>query len=258
MPETLIKALIATEDTRFYSHHGLDFHGIARAFYRNIKAKKVVEGGSSLTQQLAKVLFLTPERSYTRKFKEMALALRIEQRYTKNEILSLYLNQIYFGNGAYGVEAAARIYFGKSAKNLDIAECALLAGLPRSPLRYSPFKSPQNALSRRAYVLNRMAAMQVITKAQADEAKQIPLPVQPNIQRREVRPPILWNMSGRKSKNASDPAFCIRAGSIFTPPLTTATDRGRAGCPDRACQDRSAARQKERATAAHTSRAYLY
>jgi penicillin-binding protein 1A len=180
VPETLIKALIATEDTRFYSHHGLDFHGIARAFYRNIKAKKVIEGGSSLTQQLAKVLFLTPERSYTRKFKEMALALRIEQRYTKSEILSLYLNQIYFGNGAYGIEAAARIYFGKSAKSLDIAECALLAGLPRSPLRYSPFKSPQNALSRRAYVLNRMVGMQVISKAQADDAKKTPLPVQPN------------------------------------------------------------------------------
>lgn len=182
VPDTLTRALIATEDTRFYRHHGLDFHGIARALYRNIQAKRIVEGGSSLTQQLAKVLFLTPEKSYTRKFKEMALALRIEQRYTKNEILSLYLNQIYFGNGAYGIEAAARIYFGKSVKELNVAECALLAGLPRSPLRYSPFRSPQNALSRRAYVLNRMAAMQVISKAQADEAKKIPLPVQPNIQ----------------------------------------------------------------------------
>ncbi len=101
VPENMINALIATEDTRFYSHHGLDLRGIARAFYRNIRAKKVLEGGSTLTQQLAKVLFLTPERSYTRKLKDMALALRIEQRYTKREILSLYLNQIYFGSGAY-------------------------------------------------------------------------------------------------------------------------------------------------------------
>ena len=102
VPNVLIKALIATEDTRFYSHRGLDYRGIARAFVRNVRAGKVVEGGSTLTQQLAKVLFLTPERSYLRKLKEMALALKIEQRYTKQEILTLYLNQIYFGSGAYG------------------------------------------------------------------------------------------------------------------------------------------------------------
>jgi penicillin-binding protein 1A len=178
VPETLIKALIATEDTRFFSHRGLDPRGIARALYRNILAGKVQEGASTLTQQLAKVLFLTPERSYTRKLKEMALALRIEQRYTKREILSLYLNQIYFGSGAYGVEAAARTYFGKPAKELNIEECALLAGLPRSPKYYTPFKAPENARSRRAYVLNRMVATGVITKTQADDAKKAPLPVQ--------------------------------------------------------------------------------
>jgi penicillin-binding protein 1A len=179
VPAMLINALIATEDTRFYSHHGLDLHGIARAFIRNIRAHKILEGGSTLTQQLAKVLFLTPERSYTRKLKEMALALRIEQRYTKQEILSLYLNQIYFGSGAYGIESAAQIYFGKSAKELNLAECALLAGLPRSPKYYSPFKEPDNARGRRAYVLNRMVAMGMITVAQATEAKRVPLPSQP-------------------------------------------------------------------------------
>ncbi len=178
VPEVLIKALIATEDTRFYSHPGIDYRGIMRALYRNIRAGKIQEGGSTLTQQLAKVLFLTPERSYTRKLKEMALALRIEQRYTKQEILSFYLNQIYFGSGAYGVEAAAQIYFGKSVKNLNIAECALLAGLPRSPKYYSPFKSPDNARRRRAYVLSRMVAAGVITTLQAEEAREIPLPVQ--------------------------------------------------------------------------------
>jgi len=178
VPDMLIKALIATEDTRFYSHHGLDLRGIARAMYRNIKARKVVEGGSTLTQQLAKVLFLNPERRYSRKFKEMTLALRIEQRYTKQEILSMYLNQIYFGSGAYGVEAAAQIYFGKYAKNLNLAECALLAGLPRTPKYYSPFRSPKSALGRRAYVLNRMAAAGVISREQAEEAKKAPLPVQ--------------------------------------------------------------------------------
>lgn len=188
VPEMLIKALIATEDTRFYSHHGLDPRGIARALFRNIRAGKVVEGGSTLTQQLAKVLFLTPERSYTRKLKEIALAVRIEQRYTKREILSLYLNQIYFGSGAYGIEAAAQIYFGKSAKDLNLAECALLAGLPRSPKYYSPFKSPGNALGRRAYVLNRMVAAGIITKAQADDAKKAPLPVQTAVKTGEPAP----------------------------------------------------------------------
>jgi len=179
VPEDLIQALIATEDTRFYSHRGIDLRGIARALYRNVRAKKVLEGGSTLTQQLAKVLFLTPERSYARKLKEMALALKIEQRYTKREILTLYLNQMYFGSGAYGVEAASQIYFGKKVKDLDTAECALLAGLPRSPKYYSPFKSPENARNRRAYVLNRMVATRILTPAQAEEAKKAPLPLQP-------------------------------------------------------------------------------
>ena len=181
VPDQFIQALIATEDTRFYKHRGLDLRGTARAAYRNVRAGRIVEGGSTLTQQLAKILFLTPERSYDRKLKEIVLALKIEQRYTKREILSLYLNQIYFGSGAYGVEAAARIYFKKSAKDLNLTECALLAGLPRSPKHYSPFKEPGQALGRRAFVLNRMVALQVITPAQADEAKKAPLPVQPNI-----------------------------------------------------------------------------
>jgi penicillin-binding protein 1A len=181
VPDQLIQALIATEDTRFYKHRGLDIRGIVRATYRNIRAGKIVEGGSTLTQQLAKILFLTPEKSYDRKLKEIALALKIEQRYTKREILSLYLNQIYFGSGAYGVQAAAQIYYKKSAKDLNLTECALLAGLPRSPKHYSPFKEPLQALGRRAFVLNRMLALHMITQAQADEAKNAPLPVQPNI-----------------------------------------------------------------------------
>ncbi len=181
VPNMMVNALIATEDTRFYQHFGIDLRGVIRAVFRNIRARKILEGGSTLTQQLAKVLFLTPERSYTRKLKEMALALRIEQRYTKQEILALYLNQIYFGSGAYGIEAAAQIYFGKPAKELNLAECALLAGLPRSPRYYSPFKSPASALSRRAYVLNRMVAMGVISTMQAEEAKKAPLPVQASV-----------------------------------------------------------------------------
>lgn len=179
VPEMLIKALLATEDVRFYEHHGLDSRGIVRAIYRNLKAGRIVEGGSTLTQQLAKVLFLTPERKYSRKLKEILLALKIEQQYTKQEILDLYLNQIYFGSGAYGVEAAAQTYFGKRARELSLAECALLAGLPRSPKYYSPFRSSENAFKRRAYILKRMVSTGVITQAEAEEANRIPLPFQP-------------------------------------------------------------------------------
>ena len=178
VPNVLIDALIATEDKRFFSHFGLDVRGIARAMYRNIRAGKIVEGGSTLTQQLAKVLFLTPERSYSRKLKEMVLSLKIEQRYTKREILSLYLNQIYFGSGAYGVEAASRTYFGKSSRELTLAECALLAGIPRSPKYYSPFRSRESARSRRALVLRRMVSAGIISQSQANEANGIPVPVQ--------------------------------------------------------------------------------
>ena len=188
VPEALIKALVATEDTRFYSHRGLDYRGIARAMYRNVRSGKILEGGSTLTQQLAKVLFLTPERSYLRKIKEMALALKIEQRYTKQEILTLYLNQIYFGSGAYGVEAAAQTYFNKQAKDLALAECALLAGIPRSPKYYSPFKSRESAFSRRAHVLNRLVATGTITEEQAREASRIPLPTQPTVQQKGPAP----------------------------------------------------------------------
>jgi penicillin-binding protein 1A len=188
VPEAMIKALVATEDTRFYSHRGLDYRGIARALYRNVRSGKILEGGSTLTQQLAKVLFLTPERSYLRKIKEMALALKIEQRYTKQEILTLYLNQIYFGSGAYGVESAAQTYFGKQAKDLSLAECALLSGIPRSPKYYSPFKSRESAFSRRAHVLNRLVATGTITEAQAREASRIPLPTQPTVQHEKPAP----------------------------------------------------------------------
>lgn len=188
VPEALIRALVATEDTRFYSHRGLDYRGIARALYRNVRSGRILEGGSTLTQQLAKVLFLTPERSYLRKIKEMALALKIEQRYTKQEILTLYLNQIYFGSGAYGVEAAAQTYFGKQAKDLSLAECALLAGIPRSPKYYSPFKSRESAFSRRAHVLNRLVATGNITGDQAREASRTPLPVQPAVQHKGPAP----------------------------------------------------------------------
>lgn len=156
IPGTLVQALIAVEDARFYQHFGLDIKGILRALWRDIKSMKAVEGGSTLTQQLAKVLFLTPEKTIIRKLKEALLAINIERRYSKDEILTMYLNQIYLGEGAYGVEAAARTYFGKNVKNLNLAECSMIAGLPRSPSLYSPIAHPERAESRLRVVLLRL------------------------------------------------------------------------------------------------------
>ena len=179
MPKMLIDAFIAAEDARFFKHKGIDFSSIIRAYFKNIEAGTIVQGGSTITQQVTKSLLLTPERNYTRKVKEAILAYRIDKKFTKEEILFLYLNQIYLGHGAYGVEAAAENYFGKSAKDLNLAECAILAGLPQAPSRYSPFKSPEKAKQRQIYVLNRMIAEGYITNIQATEAITTELDIKP-------------------------------------------------------------------------------
>ena len=170
MPEHLIQAFVATEDARFYEHEGIDLYSIMRAFFKNLEAGTIVQGGSTITQQVAKSFFLTPERSYTRKLKEAILAYRIDRYFTKDEILFLYLNQIYLGHGAYGVEAAAQNYFGKSAEDLTIGESAMLAGLPRAPSWYSPHRHFERARQRQIYVLNRMVSENFITNSEASEA----------------------------------------------------------------------------------------
>jgi penicillin-binding protein 1A len=172
----LIKAFLASEDVRFYEHGGVDFPGVVRALLKNIQAGEIVQGGSTITQQVVKSLLLTPERTWIRKLKEAILAYRIDQTLSKDEILFLYLNQIYFGSGAYGVEAAARTYFDKSAHDLTLAEAALLAGLPKAPSRYSPTHNLPAARERQRYVLQRMLESGLATsgdvqKAQADSLK---------------------------------------------------------------------------------------
>jgi penicillin-binding protein 1A len=175
IPPVLRNAVVAVEDARFYSHFGVDLKGIARAAYANFRRGRVVEGGSTITQQLAKVLFLTPDRSFSRKVKEALLAFELEKRYSKDRLLELYLNQIYMGHGAYGVEAAARAYFGKSVQDLTLAEAALLAALPRSPGNYSPFEHPEVAQRRRAIVLARMLEQGYTTETEAKRANRAAL-----------------------------------------------------------------------------------
>jgi len=180
VPKHVINAFLATEDPRFYRHSGIDVSGIFRALYANIRARKVTQGGSSITQQLTKMLFLTPERSLSRKIKEAVISLQIERRYSKDEILNLYLNQVYLGGGAYGVQAASLRYFGKDVEQLTVAEGAMLAGLPAAPNKYSPIHDHERALGRRSHVLNRMETEGFITQAQADTASAEPLTAKPS------------------------------------------------------------------------------
>ena len=183
IPEHVKKAFIAVEDVRFYNHPGVDFIGIARALWHDIKAGGVVEGGSTITQQLARMLFLKPDKSIKRKIKEAALSIRIEQRYTKDEILGMYLNQAYFGTRAYGIEAASQTYFGKPTNELSIADAALLASMPKAPSKYSPFKNPEKARSRRTIALKQMMDSHFITQAQSEEAENVPLPETPHFRK---------------------------------------------------------------------------
>lgn len=171
VPKDLQNAFIATEDNRFYSHHGVDPIGIMRAIWVNIAHDGVAEGGSTITQQLARNAFLTQDRTLKRKIMEAMLAIRIEQYYTKQEILEMYLNQIYFGQGAYGVQAAAHVYFGKNVQDLDLAQSAMLAGLPQSPNYYSPLTNYKAGKARQAVVLGQMVKYDYIDQATADKAK---------------------------------------------------------------------------------------
>jgi penicillin-binding protein 1A len=175
IPKYLKDAIIVTEDENFYKHWGIDFGGIIRAFIFNLLHMKIEQGGSTITQQLARNLFLTQERTISRKIKEAMLALKIEYKYTKNEILQMYLNQVYFGSGAYGVEAASRTYFGKHVEELTLPECALLAGLPRAPNEYSPYKNPERAKKRRDRIINRLIKKKYITEEQGNIAKATPI-----------------------------------------------------------------------------------
>lgn len=175
VPQQLRQAVIAAEDERFYQHRGLDPRGVLRAAWRNLRARKIVEGGSTITQQLARNLYLTHERTWWRKAQEAILTLKLEASYAKDELLELYLNTIYLGQGAYGFEVASQTYFDKSVGELSLAEAALLAGLPRGPELYNPVTNPNGALERRSTVLRRMVEVGYLDPAAAAAAEAEPL-----------------------------------------------------------------------------------
>ena len=171
IPKDLMKAIVAVEDARFYTHDGYDLKGITRATATNIEAGEIEEGGSTITQQLAKNLFLSGEQSFARKAEELLLAREIEKNFDKDKILEFYLNTIYFGSGYYGVHAAAEGYFGKEPKDLTLAESAMLAGLPNAPSLYSPYVNFKLAKQRQMKVIDSMLREKVITASQAEDAR---------------------------------------------------------------------------------------
>jgi penicillin-binding protein 1A len=189
IPYYLKAALVATEDRNFYKHSGIDAKGILRAAIKDMRARKFVEGASTITQQLAKTLFLSPQKNMLRKIKEAFLAFQLERRYTKDQILELYLNQIYFGSGAYGVESAAKTFFGKSVTTLNLAESALIAAMPKAPSRYSPLVNKPLALRRRNIVLKQMADTGIISQAICNTAVREPVYLNPAKKEKDVHAP---------------------------------------------------------------------
>jgi penicillin-binding protein 1A len=188
IPKLVQQAVLDVEDTQFYQHGAISLKGMARAALRNLTSAKVKEGGSTITQQLVKSLFLSPERTLVRKVKEIQLARDLEQRYSKDKILEMYLNTIYFGGGAYGIEAAARTYFSKSVGQLTVPEAALLAGLIRAPSAYSPLSDLKRARARRDVVLRRMQTVGDLTAAQAKAALGTPVVLAPLFKHRGAAP----------------------------------------------------------------------
>lgn len=197
IPEHLVQAVIAIEDRRFFEHPGMDVIRNFGALLHDIRNLSLAQGGSTITQQLAKNLFLSPEKTITRKLKELFLAFQIERRYSKDEILGLYLNQIFFGAGAYGVEAAAQTYFGRQASQLSLAEAALIAGLPKSPMGYSPYNHPDRAVKRRNLVLGAMVQAGYLSQEARRQATAEPLILAPRRLERARAPYFCEMVRGR-------------------------------------------------------------
>ncbi|HYY33598.1 MAG TPA: transglycosylase domain-containing protein [Gaiellaceae bacterium] len=213
MSPWVTQATVAVEDRRFYEHGGLDYEGIVRAAIKNLESGHVVQGGSTITQQLVRNLYIGNERSLERKIKEACLARKLEAAHGKDWILATYLNQVYFGNHAYGVEAAAQTYFSKHARNLDLTEAALIAGMPQAPSLYDPFERPAEAVRRRSEVLAAMLSAQYIDQAQYQEALASPLGLKPGHIYTKIREPFFFSYV-REELIAKYGANTVRGGGL--------------------------------------------
>jgi len=218
LPEHVIWAFVAAEDKNFFEHQGLDFTGIFRAFIKNLVAGQIIEGGSTITQQVVKSIVLSPKRSIERKIREAIIAQRVERHIPKRKILELYLNHIYFGHGAYGIEVAAETFFGKSAHELSVSEAALLAGLPRAPQKYSPYRHPDAAEKRRKYVLYRMREDGRLSQERLAQALNDPPNVRPLSESvHEIKAPYFFELVTRQLFELFGEDVVYRAGwDIYT------------------------------------------
>ena len=219
LPDFLVKSLQAREDARFFDHHGVDVRGLVRATVRNLKDRDFTQGASTLSMQLARNSFKMKQKSLHRKFLEIALTLRVESRYTKDEILTHYLNRIYFGAGADGIEQAARTYFGKATRDLTDGECALIVGIIRGPHCFSPFRNLDAALEQRDQTLTRMVAMGFIDPPAATPSPRSPSSSWPTSSAKP-RPPTRSKPSAANSTASSTTVKSSSAGCTSTPPWT--------------------------------------
>ncbi|MDC7827197.1 penicillin-binding protein 1A [Pseudomonas sp. BLCC-B13] len=214
IPPDFIRALLAAEDDNFANHYGVDFTSLVRAATQLLASGHIQTGGSTITMQVAKNFFLTNERSFSRKINEILLALQIERELSKNEILELYVNKIYLGNRAYGVEAAAQVYYGKSIRDLSLAQLAMIAGLPKAPSRYNPLINPQRSMERRDWILGRMYKLGAIDKARYDTALAEPIDARHHVQPIELNAPYIAEMAraemvGRYGSDAYTEGFRV-------------------------------------------------
>ena len=214
LPPHLIQAFVSSEDARFFKHRGVDFLSILRALWKNIWAGEIVQGGSTITQQVTKSFLLSPEKSFSRKIKEAVLSYRLDQNLSKEDILYIYLNQIYLGHGSYGVEAAARTYFGKKARELTLNESALLAGLPQAPSRYSPLLHLQKAKERQRYVLKRMVEDGYISETEARTAAELPVSFSDNQEPNLYIAPHFFDLVRKYLYQTWGSEFVLKAGLV--------------------------------------------
>lgn len=216
VPKAFIDAILAAEDDRFYSHHGVDIKGLLRAASQLLQSGQIQTGGSTITMQVARNFFLTRKQTFSRKFNEILLALQIEKELTKSEILELYTNKIYLGNRAYGIEAAARVYYGKSIGELDLAQLAMIAGLPKAPSAYNPIANPQRAIIRRDWILGRMLSLGYIDKTQYDEAIAAPVTASYHGSRLELSAPYIAEMTRKEAVDKLGLAAYTDGFKIYT------------------------------------------
>lgn len=225
IPEHVINAVLATEDSRFYGHFGIDIIGTLRALVTNVRASDIVQGGSSITQQLAKNLFLSPEKTIRRKIHEAFLALWIEQRKTKKEILKLYLDSAYMGAGAFGIEAAARTYFNRSVREINLAQAAMLAGLFKAPTRYAPHRNLPVARARAAVVLDRMASVGFATQGEVLSAKMNPAEIIRNSKTEGFSPDYFLDWAYLQTQNiVKGRAYALRVKTTIDPYIQQKAD----------------------------------